>query len=213
MTLYAIVGERPRRALGTGASGRKLVVLEAGGAYVVVERAPARAPSAAAIRAHDRVVRRIAAASASVLPFRFGSAVRDDEALETALAPVTPAIARALELVDGCVQFTIRVFGEPAPAPAPAKSAGPGTRWLGARIAARRVPEIAAVTAATKAFVRATKSTRHDRPPLVASVYHLVPREDARRYRAALASSASALRDVEVKTTGPWPAYAFAELA
>lgn len=213
MTLYAIVGQRPRRALGRGASGRALSVLEVGGGYVVIERAPAPEPSPVAIKAHDRIVRRIGAASTSVLPFRFGSAVRDEQALETALAPVAGAIGRALQLVEGCVQYTIRVFGEAAPAPKPGRSAGPGTRWLGARLAARRVPEISAVTEATRPFVRASKTARHDRPPLVASVYHLVPRKDARRYRAALDASARGLRGVEVKTSGPWPAYAFAELA
>jgi len=212
MTLYAIVGERPRRALGKGVSGKVLQVVEAGGASVVVERAPALPPAADAIRAHDRIVRRLAASSSSVLPFRFGSAVRDDAALSAALAPVEDAISRALALVEGCVQFTIRVYGEAAPRPAPSREAGPGTRWLGERMAARRVPEIDPITKATAAFVRAAKTTRHDRAPLVASAYHLVPKASARRYRAALASSARDLERVKIETSGPWPAYAFAEL-
>lgn len=212
MTLYAIVGARPRRSLGKGVSGKALHVVEAGGAAVVIERAPAASATPEAIRAHDRVVRRIAAASPSVLPFRFGSAVRDGAALTAALAPVASAIGRALALVEQCVQFTIRVYGEASPPPRPARSAGPGARWLGARMAARRAPEIDAVTEATAMFVRAAKTVRHDRAPLVASVYHLVPKASVRRYRAALASSSADLAQVKVETSGPWPAYAFAEL-
>ncbi|MBS2014914.1 MAG: GvpL/GvpF family gas vesicle protein [Deltaproteobacteria bacterium] len=213
MTLYAIVGARPARGLGKGLAGGALSVVSAAGAFVVVERAPASEAGVEAMRAYDRIVRRIARASPAVLPFRFGSAVPDARALATSLAPVRPAIARALAKVEGCVQFTLRVFGEAAPLPAPARRrGGPGTRWLDARMAARRVSEIAPVTASTTPFVRAAKSLRHDRAPLLASVYHLVSRADARRYRAALAAASRALVAVRVEATGPWPPYAFAEL-
>ena len=80
------------------------------------------------------------------------------------------------------------------------------------RLRAHRVPEIDAVTTATKPFVRASRAQRHDRPPLLASVYHLVPRADVRKYRAALAASSKMLDGVRVDATGPWPAYAFAEI-
>jgi hypothetical protein len=211
--LYAIVGRRPRGPLGTGIAGGALSVVRAGGAHVVVERAPAPPPSARAIRAHDRIVKRIAALTPAVLPFRFGSVVTDAGALRTMLEPVGAAIAQALELVAGCVQYTLRVYGEAARDEAePARGEGPGARWLGVRLRARRVQEIAPVTEATAPYVRGSRSERHERPPLVASVYHLVPRSETRAYRAALSRSARALERVHVKTSGPWPPYAFAEL-
>jgi hypothetical protein len=74
------------------------------------------------------------------------------------------------------------------------------------------VPEIAAVTDATASHVRASRMERHDRPPLVASVYHLVPRKEARAYRSALTRAARQVSRVQVKVSGPWPPYAFAEL-
>ncbi len=213
ITLYAIVGARPRRALGKGVGGRRLALAEAGGAWVVVEPGAPPEPSARAIRAYDRIEKQIAAAASATLPFRFGSSVRDEASLEAALAPVTDAVARALALVAGCVQMTLRVYGEAAPpAPAPPDE-GPGTRWLGARLAARRAPEIASVTRATKPFVRAEKTVRHDRPPLVATVFQLVAKKDLSRHRAALERSSRTLEGVVVRTSGPWPAYAFAELA
>lgn len=211
--LYAIVARRPRGALGTGMNGGALSIVRAGGAHVVVERATAPEPGARAVRAHDRIVKRIAALSPAVLPFRFGSVVAGATALRAMLEPVSTAIASALELVDGCVQYTLRVYGEAShEIQEPAKTEGPGTRWLGVRLRARRVQEIAPVTEATAAFVRGSRAQRHDRPPLVASVYHLVPRSETRAYRAALARSARGLSHVRVKTSGPWPPYAFAEL-
>jgi hypothetical protein len=211
--LYAIVGRRPRGPLGNGIGGGALTVVRAGGAHVVVERASAPEPTPRALRAHDRIVKRIAALTPAVLPFRFGSVVADPAALRTMLEPVSAAVATALELVDGCVQYTLRVYGEAARETSePPRGAGPGTRWLGVRLRARRVQEIAPVTDATAAYVRGARAVRHDRPPLVASVYHLVPRSETRAYRAALTRSARGLDRVRVKTSGPWPPYAFAEL-
>ena len=61
--------------------------------------------------------------------------------------------------------------------------------------------------AALGPFVRAERLDRHD-GPLVASVYHLVPRGESAAYLAALEAAApkSALR---VSASGPWPPYAF----
>jgi hypothetical protein len=157
-------------------------------------------------------VKRIAAATTAVLPFRFGSVAPDGAALRTMLEPATAGVAKALQLVDGCVQYTLRVYGEPAGKEPEDASTGPGTRWLGVRLRARRVPEIAPVTTATAKYVRATRAERHDRAPLLASVYHLVSKNDARAYRAALARGARELDGVEVKPSGPFPPYAFAEL-
>lgn len=213
--LYAIVGRRPRGELGRGIGGGALSVVRAGGALVVAERASTPAPTARALRAHDRIVKRIAAQSSAVLPFRFGSVVASAAALRATLDPVSAAVATALSLVDGCVQYTLRVYGEPARDAAraePRPGAGPGARWLGARLRAKRVPELAAVAHATAPHVRASRAERHDRPPLVASMYQLVPKSEARAYRAALRRGARELRGLDVKTSGPWPPYAFAEL-
>lgn len=215
MYLYAIVREPPRRALGRGVRGGALETASAGGAHVVYEASddePETAPTPRALRGHDGVVRRIAARSLASLPFRYGSRVRDLAELRRALRPVRAAVSRALAHVDGCVQYTLRVYGQAHAATASEQPGGPGTRWLAERLAARRVPEIAPVSTATKPFVREAKSARHDRGPLVASVYHLVPRADARRYRAALERAARTLDGVRVECSGPWPPYAFAEL-
>lgn len=204
--LYAIVDAPPRVPLGS------LSVARAGGALVVYERDGQRAATPANLKKHDRVVKRLARACAAVLPFRFGSMVADRAALTSLLQPIAPSIAHALDQVRDAVQFTLRVYGEAAPPARAAEKEGPGTRFLNRRLRAHRVPEIDEVTAATKGFVRAARVQRHDRPPLLASVYHLVPRGDVRRYRAALRAAAKQLAAVRIDATGPWPAYAFAEM-
>lgn len=212
VVLYAIVDALPRGPLGLGVSSGRLAVVRAAGARVVVERAAPAAPTPRALRAYDRVVRRIARRARAALPFRFGSSA-EEASLADLLEPSRGAIAEALARVRGCVQYTLRVYGEPLPHALPNRDGGPGARWLEAKLASRRVPEIAPVAAATKALVRATRVERHDRGALLASVYHLVPRDRARAYVAAVAASARGLGRVRVERSGPFPAYAFAELA
>ena len=45
----------------------------------------------------------------------------------------------------------------------------------------------------------------------VASIYHLVPRGSTDRYREAIQRAAADAR-VRIVVTGPWPAYAFADV-
>jgi gas vesicle protein GvpL/GvpF len=212
--LYAIVGTRPRGALGVGIAKKKLRALRVGRMHVVVERAPAPAVSRTTLLGHDRVVRRIARLCPGLLPFRFGSVATDEGALADLLAPFSSSIERALERTSGCVQFTLRVHGEPMPKVrrGPDRRVGPGTRWLTERREARRVPEIDAVTRATAPWVREMRFERHDRPPLLASVYHLVPRANVSAWRAATREAERDLVGVTIRTSGPWPPYAFAEL-
>jgi hypothetical protein len=60
------------------------------------------------------------------------------------------------------------------------------------------------------ALVRAEHAQRHDAPPLLASVYHLIDRGSAPAYLDAVAASAAALAPTRAVATGPWPPYAFA---
>src|SRR5262249_51020567 len=147
---------------------------------------------------------------------RFGSLLS-----ESSLAEVLRARARelteALALVAGREQMTLRVLGDApagvAPAPAAADDAGPGARYLAARRAewrrAHEAPELAPLRRpALDALVRAERVTRHDAPPLLASVYHLIDRGAAPAYRATVDGSLCA--PFRVVATGPWPPYAFA---
>jgi hypothetical protein len=210
LTLYAITDKRP------ALSG--LRVLKVGAAFVVarVEREKKSPPTPALLKAYDRIVRRIARAVPAALPFRYGSTARDDHDVVGLVAPLAPSIARALERTRGCVQFTLRVKGEPAKKKKNARTTkadgGPGTRWLAARREALRVPEIDPVTERTAPFVREVRCERHHPPRHLATVYHLVPRSDVRRWRTALEAGSGELEGVTITTSGPWPPYAFAEL-
>lgn len=223
--LYGLLAEPPPGPMPVGLAGEPLRLVSCEGVLAAVgEVREGPALDAAALGAHDAAVRRLAAASSALLPARFGSLASSEGQLCEALRPRATALRAALEAVRGCEQMTLR-FAWPATADGPADPStspsapagldegGPGTRYLSARRAVagdpRSIPEVQRVLQALAPFVRGERRERHERPPLVASVYHLVRREALPGYRAALDSLA---RDgsIRVTSSGPWPAYAFA---
>jgi hypothetical protein len=91
---------------------------------------------------------------------------------------------------------------------------GPGARYLAERAVAQRtaadVQELTPIRAVLDRYVVAERVERHQTPPLVASVYHLLARGTAAAYTAAVEDAARDLRGIRVTVSGPWAAYAFA---
>jgi hypothetical protein len=169
-------------------------------------------PSVASARAYDAVLRTLGRRCPATLPARFGSFVPEADALRRILAPRAASVRRALALVRGRVQMTLRVYGpraEPSGAP---EARGPGARHLhrvAQSLGGPAPPQIAMVRRALGALVRAERIERHARAPLLASVYHLIDRGRERPYRAALRRVAPGIAPVRVAASGPWPPYAF----
>ena len=219
--VYALVAAAPPpEALGAGLAGEPIRVVPCEGVLAAVGEMEGPPELAApALRAHDATVRRIAAATAALLPARFGSMARDDEELREALRPRATALRDALEMVRGCEQMTLRFAAaegaDPAvlaPRGALPEVGGPGTRYLASRRAEeepRAIPEIARVLEAAAPLVRGQRLETHHRPPLLASAYHLVARGDLEPYRGRVAAAAAGEPRLRVLVSGPWPAYAF----
>jgi len=220
--LYAVLAEAPAGPLPSGLSGEPVRLVACDGVWAAVgDVAAAPAVDEPSLRAHDAAVRRLAAGGGALLPARFGSLADDERALCDALRPRLSAFRDGLRAVRGCEQMTLRFARadagasalDTAPASGPDAAAGPGTRYLDARRAAagdpRAVPEVARVLDALAPFVRGERRLRHERPPLLASAYHLVPRESLDAYRSAVAAAAREA-GLRVTMSGPWPPYAFA---
>lgn len=206
LALIAIVEGRPSAPLPAA-----LVTIRVGGARVIAARASDEPDVTRALVAHDRAVRRVARSHRAVLPLRFGVTAPDRAAVVRLVEPLDRVLEQAFDRVRDAVQFTLRIAGRPRPSRAP-KDAGPGTRWLAARVAAERVPELAPLTEATAPFVRERREERRRRAGFFATAYHLVPRDAVRAWRRAVRASEPHLR-VALTVTGPFPPYAFAELA
>jgi hypothetical protein len=215
--LYALVGGSPRGDLGRGLDRERLEVLAGRGFHVVAGRMGA-APGAttAALRRHDATVRRIAASVDAVLPVRFGSAVPDEGTVARLLSPRARELTDRLNRVRGHEQMTLRLFGprrrpKPGAPTRPGARPGPGTRYLveRRRLHGGTAPELDPIRPLLEGLVKEERVQRHATPPLLASVYHLVPQGRQTQYRARIAQAASRLAPFRVTVSGPWPPYAF----
>jgi hypothetical protein len=214
---FAVADTELSGPLGAGIGDEPLRLIPAGGLVAVAGSLPDR-PRAEpeTLKRQDAVVRRLAGLFAALLPVRFGESAADEVAVAAKIAPRENELTAALQLVRGCVQMTLRVFGEPDPAPEPAlaTSSGPGARYLAARRqeqeALRSLPEIGPLSLALRPIVRAERIERQAAGPLLGTAYHLVAREQTAAYLAAVEEARGRIGGRRLAATGPWPPYAFA---
>jgi hypothetical protein len=221
--LYAIFGAAPARPLGTGLRDEPLRLVPCDDLVAVageVDAAPALTP--AALRGHDAVVRRLAEITDAILPARFGAVAADAEDLRARLARAGDGLRDALARVAGREQMILRIYRAspersrvtPSTEECPPSAEGPGARYLAERARAQRgaaaVEELAPIRPVLDRFVTAERVERHQTPPLVASVYHLLARGRAPAYAAAVERAARDLPALRITVSGPWAPYAFA---
>jgi hypothetical protein len=213
--LYALVDGEPSGPLGEGLAGEPLRLVRSGGSSAVVGDLdePPR-PDRDILQAQDAVVRRLAEIFPALLPARFGEAFADEAVLGDRIAGQASGIAESLALVRGCVQMTLRVFGDSDPVdPQEEPAGGPGARYLEARRReserSRSLPEIDPLREALRPLLRAERIERREAGRLLGTAYHLVLRNQAGAYLDALQKAGESLGGRRVSASGPWPPYAF----
>jgi hypothetical protein len=222
--VYAIVGGAPPAPLGAGLAGEPLTLVVEGDLVAVVgEVGETPRATSDTVRAHDAVVRRMAALAEAILPARFGT-VHDAPALAEWLAAAV-GLDEALRLVAGREQMTLHVFQD-APTAGEAEAAdegaeeaglGPGARYLAGRQRHWRhreqLPELEPLRPRLDALVTAERVELRATPPLRASVYHLIERGRSAEYRETVEANLDLVVGVRLRVSGPWAPYAFAPLS
>ena len=212
--VYALTGGTARVA-ARGLAGERLRVYTQGPVAAVaghLSRVPDASPEV--LRRYDGAMRRLAESLPAVLPVRFGTRFEDPAELAFVLRSRGPSLTRVLAHVRHRVQMTVRLIDEPEglePSRPIEPRRGSGTAYLRARAeAAARDRDIAGFDSVRGAVQRWLRDERVQRHGAVVSVYHLIPRTAADRYRRAIARAAAS-SGLHVVVSGPWPAYAFAD--
>jgi hypothetical protein len=190
------VGGRPFRSLKV-----------APGVFAIVERrAAAPAVTDVHLRAQHRAVVHAWKQAEAILPVRFGTLLQPDD-LTDVVRNFEEDFHAALNDVRGKVQMTIRLPAPPVHARSRKAAAdeSPGRAHLEALRAALHVPVPRSAMPLIRALGPIVARERRERGPALATIYHLVKRDDVRAYRAVY--------DTHVvpgaMLTGPWPPFAF----
>ena len=215
LCVYAIATPPDGRITLRGIGRERLRAVTVGSiAAVVGELRRTPKPADAALRTYDRVLRALSQRWPALLPARFGTCVQDLIELTFILQSRQETLRRSLRAVRGRVQMTARVVQAPAATPgipggATSTIPGSGAHYLKARAAAAgREREILGFDPVRAAVRRWVRDEHVERRGSVVSVYHLVPRGQAQRYRVALERAAQDA-GLHVVVSGPWPPYAF----
>ncbi|CAL9333443.1 GvpL/GvpF family gas vesicle protein [Streptomyces sp. enrichment culture] len=189
---------------------------------------------AATARGHDAVLASLTAVT-SPLPLRLATVCRDDSGVRRLLEEGHDRFVRALERIDGRVEWGVKVYAEeaapgrrPTPPQAPSGALG-GRDYLRRRLrerdgreeGRRRAEEVSrALHERLSGYAEAAVLHPPQNPRLagdtgganVLNAAYLVPRERAEGFVALTGDMAQA-EGVRVELTGPWAAYSFAGIA
>ena len=205
--LYAITDARAPALTSAGIDGAKVESSDAAGLYAVwslhADDADV-APTPEALWAHEEVVDELLATGA-VLPLRFGTTLRDGDALRGLLQREHGRFCSLLDRVRGHVELAVRVALPDADVDAPAN----GAEYLKTRAASRQAREAAAqvVLAPLDGLAAASSHLPDDGAVLRAS--YLVRPEEVAPFSAAVRRLQDAHPQLTVSCTGPWAPYSF----
>jgi hypothetical protein len=207
--IYALAARRPGRITVRGVAGETLQAIPVGRLDAIVGRVRAvPRPTGPNLRRYDRMMSALWRRTPALLPARFGTTARDLSDLQLMVRARERTLRRSLRTVRNRAQMTVRmVSATPGVLPRTDNSHVSGTQYLRDRQRERDVPAFAPLRTAVRPWIR---DERVEKRGGVASIYHLIPRGSAERYRSALERAAREA-DVRMIVSGPWPAYAFAD--
>ena len=205
---YAVVdSERAPLPRVPGLDEAALELVEVASCGVVVSRfEEGAAPewSREALLGHEAVVEALMS-SRAVLPLRFGTVLRDDDALRRALEERDEDWCALLERVRGRVEIAVTVAGAEESS-ADRSKAVDGRRYLLGKVARHReaVEVSRRLDGAVAPLVEAVSARVQPSPGVALKAAYLVRRVDAIEVRHRLERA-----DVGAVCSGPWPPYSF----
>jgi hypothetical protein len=221
--LLRAVREPPAHLTGIDGASVRAVSLGQFGAWVSDIAASTVTATAERAASHDRVVR-AALEQETPLPARFGQIVPDESGLAHAAQERRDKFAAALERVAGTVEMTVRLLVPGGTRPPVDHGSGSfGGRsgrdyleWVAAaqreeqNLLAQREIVRDRVRSAVRGLVRA-ESFHAVAGSRMATLSHLVLRENIDKYRSALLVLRTEEPTLAIMVSGPWAPYSFTE--
>lgn len=199
------------------ADARGFQVIDFGSFSAIVEEVEqAREANTENALAFDRTLLGLWKRSASLVPARFATTAADLGELVRGVEPQRDALERALALVTGRAQMTLRLSGKRRAVPELAGGYASGTDYLRQKLAAERrsrvLVELDPYRRLLDPLLVAERIEHSENMPWFARAYHLVDRTKLARYLIAVDACVVGLMREELALTwsGPRAPYAFA---
>jgi hypothetical protein len=150
--------------------------------------------------------------SRTVLPLRFGTQLRDEEAARALLSDRCDEFARRIEGVRGRVELGVRVCGR-SPAPPAAERPASGTEYMTQQLGARRASDQVAATVHEPLARIADRSSRSrsGRAGEVLTASYLLANDRVSAFADEVKLLQERHPELALTCTGPWPPYSFVE--
>ena len=223
--IYGIIGFPPELARGIqGLGGNPVRLLPQGDVAAVVSPSPLSPwpPEEAHLSLHETVVEEVMR-SRPILPVRFNTVLRAEEAVTALLTERAQVFRSALERVTGRVEMGLWVLWEPAAEAEVSpdeelEEGGPGAEYLYRRLKEER--SRSRVRADGERLIHAlqapllslaVESCPHPFPTerLLLAAAYLVDRDRVDAFRNCAAKVREDFPDLRFLLTGPWPPYHF----
>lgn len=182
-------------------------------------------------RRHDEIVRRAAAITTALAPFRLVTIYRSDDAARDRIEELYDDLSLALDRIDGRSEWSVKVFGRgqsmPA-APVMTEGLGTGVAYLERRRAELRERQEAAVdqqlladqlfwdlvpgAAASRRLAPQDQRLSGRTQPMALNVTLLVDDDRSTDFFQLVDGLRARYPSVDIEVNGPWPPYSFAVL-
>jgi gas vesicle protein GvpL/GvpF len=180
-------------------------------------------------RRHDEIVRRAAAITTALAPFRLVTIYKSDDAARVRLEELYGDLVRALDRVDRRSEWSVKAFCRVRPGPsAPSAPAGSGVAYLERRRAEIRDRHEAATeqqlladqlfwdlvpaAAATRRLSAQDQRLSGRRETMALNVAFLVDDDRSTDFFELVDATRARYPSLDVEVNGPWPPYSFAVL-
>ena len=182
-------------------------------------------------RRHDEVVRRAAALTTALAPFRLVTIYRSDDAARDRIEELYDDLVQALDRIDRRSEWSVKVYSreQPAPpAPVPAEGSGSGVAYLERRRAEIRGRQDDAAhqqvladqlfwdlvpgAAATRRLAPQDQRLTGRRETMALNATFLVDDDRSSEFFRMVDGLRARYESFDIELNGPWPPYSFAVL-